>query len=188
MTLRSIVIAMAIFASLVVASTSSRADEEFLAAVIALLPQATVSLDQALKTSESEGSPLSAEYDVHNGELQISVYTKKGDEFEEVVIDAKSGSIKNMKPLSEPAEVIEQSAGIDSHTTRSSAKCGAGQVEIIAYGSSRRRRKRELGLSGCQHHTDAGRQRSGRKYHSLKRRQSQAGRRKARLTELQANP
>jgi len=110
MTLRSIVIAMAIFASLVVASTSSRADEEFLAAVIALLPQATVSLDQALKTSESEGSPLSAEYDVHNGELQISVYTKKGDEFEEVVIDAKSGSIKNMKPLSEPAEVIEAQA------------------------------------------------------------------------------
>src|SRR5690348_1246326 len=36
---------------------SSRADEEFLATVIRELPQAAISLQQALKTSESEGHP-----------------------------------------------------------------------------------------------------------------------------------
>jgi hypothetical protein len=142
MTLRSIVIAIATFASLVVVSTPCRAEENFLAAVIAQLPQATVSLDQALKTSESEGTPLSAEYDVDDGELQISVYTKKGDEFEEVVIDAKSGSIKSTKPLSEPAEVIEaqaQSAALDKSKlsltaaldTAVSANSGYRTVSII---------------------------------------------------------
>jgi len=41
----------------------SWADEEFWAAVMRELPEASVSLDQALKTSEQEGKPISAEYD-----------------------------------------------------------------------------------------------------------------------------
>ena len=74
------------------------------------LPQASVSLDQALKTSEREGSPISAEYDVEDGDLQISVYTKQDEQFSEIIIDPRSGSIKSAKPLSDPKEINEAQA------------------------------------------------------------------------------
>jgi len=45
------------------------------------LPEAHVSLDQALRTSEQERKPISAEYDVENGDFQISVYVEKDDNF-----------------------------------------------------------------------------------------------------------
>src|SRR5881394_3373423 len=84
--------------------------DEFLATVIRELPQATVSLQQAVETSQSEGNPISAEFDVEDGELQISVYTSQGDHFDEVTIDPKSGSIKNAKPLSDAKEIGDAQA------------------------------------------------------------------------------
>jgi hypothetical protein len=82
----------------------SWADEEFWAAVIRELPEANVSLDQALKTSEQEGKPISAEYDVEGGDFQISVYVEKDGHFIEVIIDPRSGTINTTKPLSVPRE------------------------------------------------------------------------------------
>lgn len=107
---RKLVIGLTAAVSLVAVSLSSRADEEFLATVIRELPQAAVSLQQAVKTSESEGNPISAEFDVEDGELQISVYTSQGDHFDEVTIDPKSGSIKNAKPLSDAKEIGDAQA------------------------------------------------------------------------------
>ena len=110
MTTRRFVIGLAAAVSLVAVSLSSRADEEFLATVIRELPQAAISLQQALKTSESEGHPISAEFDVEDGELQISVYTSQGEQFDEVTIDPKSGSIKGAKPLSDAKEINDAQA------------------------------------------------------------------------------
>ena len=75
---------------------TSSADEEFWAAVMRELPQANVSLDQALKTSEQEGKPISAEYDVEDGDFQISVYVEKDDNFREVIVDPNRG--RSMRP------------------------------------------------------------------------------------------
>jgi hypothetical protein len=110
MTTRSFVIGLAAAVNLVAVSSSSRADEEFLATVIRELPQAAVSLQQALKTSERKGNPISAEFDVEDGELQISVYTSQGEQFDEVTIDPKSGSIKGAKPLSDAKEINDAQA------------------------------------------------------------------------------
>src|SRR5205814_5728210 len=107
---RKLVIGLTAAVSLVAVSLSSRADEEFLATVIRELPQAAVSLQQAVKTSESEGNPISAEFDVEDGELQISVYTSQGEQFDEVTIDPKSGSIKSAKPLSDAKEINDAQA------------------------------------------------------------------------------
>ena len=97
----------------------SWADEEFWAAVMRELPEASVSLDQALKTSEQEGKPISAEYDVEDGDLQISVYVEKDGHFGEVIVDPKTGMINTMKPLTVPREVDEaqaQSAALNKAT------------------------------------------------------------------------
>jgi hypothetical protein len=88
----------------------SWAGEEFWAAVMRELPEASVSLDQALKTSEQEGKPISAEYDVEDGDFQISVYVEKDGHFREVIIDPQSGSINTTKPLTVRREVDEAQA------------------------------------------------------------------------------
>jgi len=91
-------------------SLAARAEENYLAAVMRELPQATVSLDEAIKVSKREGKPISAEYDVEDGDLQISVYAKNGDQFSEVIVDPKSGSIIKTKPLTDPKEIREAEA------------------------------------------------------------------------------
>src|SRR5262249_30429906 len=93
--------------TLILTAPSSWADEEYWAAVMRELPEASVSLDQALKRSEQEGNPISAEYDVEDGDLQISVYVEKSGHFTEVIVDPKSGTINTTKPLTVPREVEE---------------------------------------------------------------------------------
>jgi len=137
---RKLVIGLTAAVSLVAVSLSSRADEEFLATVIRELPQAAVSLQQAVKTSESE-----------DGELQISVYTSQGEQFDEVTIDPKSGSIKK-------CQTAQQREG---DRRRSGAECRAGQIEITSFGGTQRRCGRERRLPSCEYHTDARRERGG---------------------------
>ena len=133
---RNLVIGLAAAVSLVAVSLSSRADDEFLATVIRELPQATVSLQQAVETSQSEGNPISAEFDVEDGELQISVYTSQGEQFDEVTIDPKSGSIKSAKPLSDAKEINDaqaQSAALGKSTLPLSAVLSAAVDANIGY-------------------------------------------------------
>src|SRR5216683_6792515 len=71
------------------------------AALAKALPQASVSLDQALKASAREGTPISAKFEIENGALQLSVYTMKGAKFSEVIVDHKSGAIKKSEPITD---------------------------------------------------------------------------------------
>src|SRR5215831_16970045 len=106
----SLIAAAAATTLIISALSSSWADEEYWAAVMRELPEASVSLDQALKTSEQEGNPISAEYDVEDGGFQISVYVEKDGHFREVIVDPKSGTINTTKPLTLPREVEEAPA------------------------------------------------------------------------------
>ena len=107
MVAHSLASAIAVVGILICVGSPSRAEENFLSAVIRELPQATVSLDQALRATKREGTPVSAEYDVQDGDLQSSVYAKNGDQFSEVIVDPKSGSILKTKPLTDPTEINE---------------------------------------------------------------------------------
>ena len=113
---RSLIAAAAAIILILTALSSPSADEEFWTAIMRELPEASVSLDQALKTSEQEGKPISAEYDVEDGDLQISVYVERGGQYREVIVDPRSGTINTTKPLTVPREVDEaqaQSAALD---------------------------------------------------------------------------
>jgi hypothetical protein len=110
MVFKRFVIMIAAAGILIYTGSASCAEENYLAAMIRELPQASVSLDQALKASEGEGNPISAEYDVEDGGLQISVYAKRGDQFSEVIVDPNSGSIIKTKLLTDPKEINEAEA------------------------------------------------------------------------------
>jgi hypothetical protein len=57
------------------------------------LKDAKVSLEDALKASEAQGTPISAKFELEKGKLQLSVYTAKGDKFSEVLVDYKTGKV-----------------------------------------------------------------------------------------------
>ncbi|TLZ23766.1 MAG: hypothetical protein E6K29_17985 [Gammaproteobacteria bacterium] len=63
-------------------------------ALAAALKDATVSLEAGLQASEAEGKPK-------DGKLQLSVYTAKGGQFFEVIVDHKTGKITKAEPITE---------------------------------------------------------------------------------------
>src|SRR5467141_2943350 len=60
--------------------------------------EAKVSLDQGLSASAQVGKPISAKFEIEDGELQLSVYTAKGDTFAEVVVDTRTGKVAWAEP------------------------------------------------------------------------------------------
>jgi len=143
MVAHSLASAIAVVGILICVGSPSRAEENFLSAVIRELPQATVSLDQALRATKREGTPVSAEYDVQDGDLQSSVYAKSGDQFSEVIVDPKSGSILKTKPLTDPTN--QRSSG---------AERGAIQSEIAARTGDCRGERQKHWLPRYQCHPD----------------------------------
>ncbi len=71
------------------------------------LTEARVPLEQGLKASEREGRPISGKYEIDNGALQLSVYTSKGGQFSEVIVDHKSGAIKKAEKITDSDDLKE---------------------------------------------------------------------------------
>jgi len=60
--------------------------------------EAKVSLEQGVSASVQVGKPISAKFEIEDGELQLSVYTAKGDTFSEVVVDTNTGKVARTEP------------------------------------------------------------------------------------------
>jgi hypothetical protein len=101
-------VGFAIAAALPFAGISAHAGGEDNSAVLAkALSEASVSLDQGLSASESKGKPISGKFEIEDGALQLSVYTMKGDQFAEVIVDHKLGSVKKSEPITEGHDLKE---------------------------------------------------------------------------------
>ena len=100
-------LAVAIFAASAFsfAVPSLAAEKENPAALAKALAEASVSLEQGLKASEGEGKPISGKFELHEGALQLSLYTMKGDKFSEVIVDHKSGSIKKAEAITDAGDL-----------------------------------------------------------------------------------
>jgi len=72
------------------------------AAVLATaLKDTKYTLQDGLKASEREGQPISAQFEIDDGKLQLSIYTTKGDEFIEIVADPTSGAIMKSEKITD---------------------------------------------------------------------------------------
>jgi hypothetical protein len=114
---KDVTIAVAVTGILSVVALSSWAEEGKSEALAKALPKAIISLDQGLKASEPEGKPISGKFEIEDGALQLSVYTMKGDEFSEVIVDHKSGAIKKAEKITEADDLKdakEQSQAMDA--------------------------------------------------------------------------
>jgi hypothetical protein len=67
-------------------------------------------LESALAVSASEGTPLSAKYEIDDGAFQLSVYTWKADassadSFTEVIIDHNTGSVGTVLTIADAGDL-----------------------------------------------------------------------------------
>src|SRR5215510_9233230 len=71
------------------------------AALAAAMKNATATLQGGLKASEAQGTPISAQFEIEDGKLQLSVYTMKGNDFMEVVADPNTGAIAKAEKITD---------------------------------------------------------------------------------------
>jgi len=62
---------------------------------------ARVPLERGLAASESHGQPISAKFEMEEGQLQLSVYTVKEGKFFEVIVDHNTGKVVKAEPIAE---------------------------------------------------------------------------------------
>jgi hypothetical protein len=89
---------------LALAGHSSRAEDDA-AALAKALGEASVSLDRGLRASARDGTPISGKYEIHEGALQLSVYTMKGGSFSEVIVDHKAGAVKKAEKITDAGDL-----------------------------------------------------------------------------------
>ena len=77
------------------------------AALAAVMNDATGTLQDGLKASEREGTPLSAKFEIQGGRLQLSVYTIKGNDLMEVVVDPKTGAVAKAQEITDAIDLKE---------------------------------------------------------------------------------
>src|SRR5437764_13085724 len=83
------------------------AQDDELEAMATALKDTTFTLQDGLKAGEREGQPISAQFEIDDGKLQLSVYTAKGDDFAELVADPKTGAIVKSQKITDTDELSD---------------------------------------------------------------------------------
>jgi hypothetical protein len=69
------------------------------------MENATATLQGGLAASEHEGKPISAKFEIDHGNVQLSVYTMKGDSFTEVVADPTTGAVVKAEKITDAEDL-----------------------------------------------------------------------------------
>jgi hypothetical protein len=77
------------------------------AALIKAMDGAKVTLQQGLATSQREGRPISAKFEMEDGKLQLSIYTEKAGKFFEVIVDHIRGSVAKTEPITQGEDLAD---------------------------------------------------------------------------------
>lgn len=71
------------------------------------LATAPVTLEEALHSAGQRGTPISAKFDMRDGDLRLSVYAAAQSGLIEVLVDPKTGAITALRPLTDPEDLAE---------------------------------------------------------------------------------
>ena len=156
---KDLTIAVAVTGILAAVALSSCTGDDNPVALAKALPEASVSLDQGLKASESEGKPISGEYEIEDGALQLSVNTMKGDQFSEVIVDHKTGAVKNAEKITDADDLKDAKGTKPSH----------GRYQGVSRQSRGRRHEGEQRLSRGERCAYTGCGKTGGQHHAHER-------------------
>jgi hypothetical protein len=65
------------------------------------LSAAKITLQQGLTAAALQGQPISSEYEVEDGHLQLSVYVVKGGSYSEFIVDHMTGKVTKAEAITE---------------------------------------------------------------------------------------
>jgi hypothetical protein len=88
-----------------IGATPADAQDEDAAAMAAALKDTKLTLQDGIKAGEREGQPISAQFEIDDGKLRLSVYTTKGEDFTEVVADPKTGAVVKTEKITDTDEI-----------------------------------------------------------------------------------
>src|SRR6266446_512955 len=88
----------ALGAAMLLCSSPGRAEGDT-AALAGQMKQVKVTLEQGLTASSSKGKPISGKFELEDGKLQLSVYTAKGSDYSEVIVDPRTGKVAKAEPI-----------------------------------------------------------------------------------------
>jgi len=95
-------------------------DDEGQEALIKVLGEAKINLQQGLAAGAQEGQPISAKFEVDDGKFQLSVYTVKDGKFFELLVDYADGKVTKSEPITKSDDLTaanSQRAAIVTATT-----------------------------------------------------------------------
>jgi hypothetical protein len=87
--------------------TTIHAEEDDTAPLAAALKAAKATLQDGLRASKAQGTPISAKFEIEDGKLQLSIYTIKGNDFMEVVAEPKAGAIADAQEITDAMDLNE---------------------------------------------------------------------------------
>ena len=88
-------------------ATPAGAEDEDAAAMAAALRDTKFTLQDGLKAGEREGQPISAQFEIDDGKLRLSIYAVKGDDLTEIVADPKTGAIVKSQKITDSDELSD---------------------------------------------------------------------------------
>jgi hypothetical protein len=106
MMLRHSVFARALVVTFLMAACVAYGTEDRESAKLAEALKGTrVSLEAGLSVSERVGIPISGEFEVTDGSLELTVYVVKGSELLDVTVDPKTGMVTSVEPIADAKEL-----------------------------------------------------------------------------------
>ena len=90
-----------------VGQAPSSAQDDEIAALAAALKDVNFTLQDGLRAGEREGQPISAQFEIDDGKLQVSVYTAKEEDFTEVTADPKTATVVKAEKITDDDELSD---------------------------------------------------------------------------------
>jgi hypothetical protein len=113
----ALVMATVALATPMLVSAQQKYDDTEHAELGKAMKEAKVPLQTGLAASAEAGTPVSAKYEVEHGKLQLSVYTMKGENFSEVIIDHKTGKIGKVEAITSGGDFMAAKAQSEAMAT-----------------------------------------------------------------------
>ncbi len=118
-------------------ATAALADSDYeygkqMPTLIKSMPQAKVPLADGIKDAEKGGKAISAQYEVDEGNFQLSVFVSKGSEIDETIVDYATGAIKKSDKLVDPDDIKDAKKQVDAMSKAKKSLADAVAAAVTA--------------------------------------------------------
>jgi len=120
-------IGLAVLSSTLLVQAETTGDR---AALGLALQSAWLPLESAIALSQSEGTPISAKYEIDDGTFQLSVYTMKAAGFSEVIVDYSAGLITKVESITDAGDLAAAKAQKDA-LAKATRTLGEATAEVV---------------------------------------------------------